>query len=187
MDLDIISPIVDIIRERVGDRLYSIDDEELADAALSALARRCLTLSLAESCTGGLIASRITDIPGASEVFLSSAVTYSNESKMAILGVRGETLSAYGAVSVQTAREMAEGARRVFGSDIAVSVTGIAGPGGGSDDKPVGLVYLALADINGVIAKEIRVTGPRSRVRNIACLNAFDMIRRAALDLPQVE
>ena len=181
---DIITPIADIIRERVGDCLYSADDEELEEAAVKALSQKNLTLALAESCTGGLIASRITAIPGVSSVFLASAVTYGNEAKMSALGVRSETLSAYGAVSSETAREMAEGARRVFGSDIAVSVTGIAGPDGGNDVKPVGLVYLALAGIHGVNVRELRVSGPRARVRNIACLNAFDMIRRAALGLP---
>ena len=186
-ETDIISPIVGIIRERLGDCLFSEDNENLEEAALRALACRNLTLALAESCTGGLIASRVTDIPGASEVFLSSAVTYSNRAKMSVLGVREETLRVYGAVSSQTALEMADGARRVSGSDIAVSVTGIAGPGGGSEEKPVGLVYLALSDENGAKAKEIRVTGPRARVRNIACLNAFDMIRRAALGLPWVD
>ncbi|MCL2059624.1 MAG: nicotinamide-nucleotide amidohydrolase family protein [Oscillospiraceae bacterium] len=156
-------------------------------AALAALKRRGLTLSLAESCTGGLMASRITDVPGSSEAFVSSAVTYSNESKMALLGVRAETLCSFGAVSAETAREMAEGARRVFGSDIAVSATGIAGPGGGSPEKPAGLVYLALSCAGGTYTKELRLNGPRARVRNIACLNAFDMIRRAALGLPQVD
>jgi nicotinamide-nucleotide amidase len=184
---DILTPVVDIIRERVGDRLYSVDDEDLHEAALKALSDKNLTLSLAESCTGGLIASRITDIPGSSKTFLSSAVTYSNEAKSAILGVRAGTLLEHGAVSAETAGEMAEGARRVFGSDVALSVTGIAGPDGGSDSRPVGLVYLAISDKNGVFVKEIRVQGPRARVRNIACLNAFDMIRRSALDLPRID
>jgi nicotinamide-nucleotide amidase len=184
ISVDILSPVVNLIRERVGDRMYSEDDEDLEVAALKALSAKNLTLSLAESCTGGLIASRITDIPGSSKTFLSSAVTYSNEAKSSILGVRAQTLQAYGAVSSQTACEMACGARRAFGSDVALSVTGIAGPGGGGENKPVGLVYLAISDKDGTRAKEIRVTGPRARVRNIACLNAFDMIRRSALGLP---
>jgi nicotinamide-nucleotide amidase len=131
-----------------------------------------------------MIASKITEIPGASKSFLSSAVTYSNEAKMAILGVRKETLRERGAVSAETAREMAEGARRALGGDIAVSVTGIAGPGGGSEDKPVGLVYIALADAAGTHIKELRIRGSRERVRGIACLNAFDMVRRSARGMP---
>ena len=184
---DIISPIASIVRERVGDCLFSDEDEDLEEAALKALTQNNLTLSLAESCTGGLIASRLTEIPGASKTFLSSAVTYSNEAKEALLGVCGETLRAYGAVSAPVAREMAEGARRVFGSDIAASATGIAGPGGGSEEKPVGLVYIALAGQGGTSVKELRIPGPRARVRNIACLNVLDMIRRAALGLPQAD
>ena len=181
---DVITPVANIIKERLGDALFGEDDEEPEYAALKALTESGLTLSLAESCTGGLIAARLTEIPGASEVFISSAVTYSNEAKMKLLGVRGETLKAYGAVSAQTACEMAEGARRASGSDIAVAVTGVAGPGGGSAEKPVGLVYLALSDKNGVRPREIRAQGSRARVRNAACLNAFDMIRRAARGLP---
>ncbi|MDR1060273.1 MAG: nicotinamide-nucleotide amidohydrolase family protein [Clostridiales bacterium] len=154
--------------------------------ALNALAERGKTLALAESCTGGLAASRLTDIPGASRVLLMSAVTYSNEAKMSALGVKASTLQAFGAVSAETAREMAIGARKAFGSDMAVSVTGIAGPGGGTDEKPVGLVHLALADSAGVRSKEIRAVGPRSRIRNVSCLHAFDMIRRAACGLPWI-
>jgi PncC family amidohydrolase len=104
-----------------------------------------LTLAFAESCTGGLASSLITDVPGSSSYFLGSAVTYANAAKEAILGVKHETLSAQGAVSAETAAEMARGAQRLFGSDLAVSVTGIAGPGGGTPDKPVGLVYIHLS------------------------------------------
>jgi len=184
---DILAPVVEIIRRRVGDCLYSTDNEDLEEAALQALLAKGLTLSLAESCPGGLIASLLTDIPGASGAFLSSAVTYSNEAKMKILGVRGDTLNTYGAVSMQTALEMAEGARRASGSDIALSVTGIAGPDGGSAEKPVGLVFLAIADAGGARYKRLNIQGPRARVRNIACLHAFDMIRRSALGLAGVD
>ncbi len=109
------------------------------------LSEQGLTLALAESCTGGLASSLITDVPGSSSYFLGSAVTYANAAKEAILGVRHETLSAQGAVSAETAAEMALGARQLFGSDLAVSVTGIAGPGGGTPDKPAGLVYIHLS------------------------------------------
>jgi nicotinamide-nucleotide amidase len=183
---DILAPVVDEVLKRVGANAYSTEDQELAEVALNALAERGKTLALAESCTGGLAASRLTDIPGASRVLLMSAVTYSNEAKMSALGVKASTLQAFGAVSAETAREMAIGARKAFGSDMAVSVTGIAGPGGGTDEKPVGLVHLALADSAGVRSKEIRAVGPRSRIRNVSCLHAFDMIRRAACGLPWI-
>lgn len=104
-----------------------------------------LTLALAESCTGGLVSSLITDVAGSSEYFLGGAVCYANRAKEAILGVRPETLQAHGAVSAETAAEMAQGARRLFGADLGLAVTGIAGPGGGSAEKPVGLVYIHLS------------------------------------------
>ena len=109
------------------------------------LRARGLTLALAESCTGGLISHLITDVPGSSDYFLGSAVAYAYSAKESILGVRHETLLAHGAVSAETAAEMARGARRIFGADIAVSVTGIAGPGGGLPGKPVGLVHIHLS------------------------------------------
>ena len=112
------------------------------------LAQRGLTVGTAESCTGGLIGHRLTDVPGSSEYFLGGIIAYSNEIKERVLGVNHATLETHGAVSAETALEMAYGARRVLGVDIAVSVTGIAGPGGGSADKPVGLVYICLSARN---------------------------------------
>ncbi|MGQ9490234.1 MAG: CinA family protein [Anaerolineae bacterium] len=109
------------------------------------LRARALALALAESCTGGLLSSLVTDVPGSSDYFLGCAVCYANRAKETILGVKKETLLAHGAVSAETAAEMAQAARRLFGSDLALSVTGIAGPGGGSADKPVGLVYIHLS------------------------------------------
>jgi nicotinamide-nucleotide amidase len=181
--VDILSPVLEEARRRFGSNLYSEDNEELEAAALRALTKRGLTLALAESCTGGLASARLTAMPGASKALLMSAVTYSNEAKMRMLGVNEETLRAFGAVSRQTAEEMAIGARAAAGSDIAVSITGIAGPDGGTAEKPVGLVCLALADGSGVRSREVRTVGPRNRVRNISCLHAFDMIRRSASGL----
>ena len=115
---------------------------------------RGLTLALAESCTGGLVGSLITDVAGSSDYFLGSAVTYANSAKQNLLGVRPETLLAHGAVSVETAAEMAQGARRIFGADIAASVTGIAGPGGGMPGKPVGLVHIHLSAADAEIGEQ---------------------------------
>lgn len=117
------------------------------------LRARGLTLALAESCTGGLIGNLITDVPGSSDYFLGSAVTYAYSAKENILGVRHETLMAYGAVSAETAAEMAQGARRLFGADIAASVTGIAGPGGGMPNKPVGLIHIHLSAADAEIGE----------------------------------
>ncbi|MBQ3735588.1 MAG: nicotinamide-nucleotide amidohydrolase family protein [Candidatus Methanomethylophilaceae archaeon] len=123
------------------------------------------TLALAESCTGGLISQLITSRPGASEFYLGCAVTYSNQAKEQILGVSHETLMENGAVSEETAKEMAAGARRVFGSDIAASVTGIAGPGGATDEKPVGMVCIAATDGVNTVSSINRFGGDRDMVR----------------------
>ena len=184
---DILTPVVEEITRRLGDYIYSYDNEDMESCIFRMMEERGLTLSLAESCTGGMIASRLTAMPGSSKVLLMSAVTYCNDAKHRALGVREETLQEFGAVSRETAAEMAAGARERFGSDVAVAVTGIAGPGGGSPEKPVGLVYLALADKDGIRTKRILAPGGRRRVRNSTCLHAFDMIRRAILGLEWIE
>ena len=132
------------------------------------LKERKLTLSIAESCTGGMISSMLTELPGASEFFHGSAVTYSNDSKIDILNVDPETLKEYGAVSKETAKEMAIGARDVFKSDISVSVTGIAGPSGGSESKPLGLVFIAVLYGDRVKVTENRFKGSRNDIRTAA-------------------
>jgi nicotinamide-nucleotide amidase len=144
-----------------------------ADDVLSLFTRKGYTLSVAESCTGGLIGTVITSAPGASAFFLGSAVVYANIAKESILGVRHSTLERFGAVSRETAKEMAEGAVRVFGSDIAVSVTGIAGPTGGSADKPVGLVHIAISNKKHTETKEFRFTGDRDSIRYSATAAAL--------------
>lgn len=151
------------------------------EAVVQSLLKQNKTLATAESCTGGLIAKRITDVPGASAVFECGIVSYSNRIKSKVLGVREETLQAYGAVSEQTAREMAEGALRVSGADLAVSVTGIAGPDADETDKPVGLVYIALSD--GKTTKVQKICNSftdnvRKQNRNAAAQFALDWIRR---------
>ena len=180
---DIIGPVEAEIRRRLGDAVYSSDNSSLDEIAARLLIDSGKTLSVAESCTGGMVSSRLTDMPGISAVFDRSIVTYSNRAKMEELGVSRETLDIYGAVSEQTAREMAEGVRRISGTDIGISVTGIAGPGGGSDEKPVGLVFTALAHRDGTAVRKLDLWGSRSRIRNVTCLHVFDMLRRYLLEI----
>ncbi len=137
---------------------------------------RGLTLSLAESCTGGSIASKITDISGSSAYFMGSAVTYSNDAKMSILGVSPDTLMMFGAVSRETAVEMALGASKVFDTDIAASVTGIAGPDGGSEEKPVGTVWMTVTDGTRCISSVSHFKGDRAEVRSQSVDTLIDMI-----------
>ncbi|HTH49830.1 MAG TPA: competence/damage-inducible protein A [Candidatus Limnocylindria bacterium] len=145
-----------ITRSLAGEFIFGEQDDALESVLVRELTLRKQTLALAESCTGGHIANRITNIPGASAVLQAGFVTYANEAKTAALGVRSETLAAHGAVSEPVAREMAEGARRVTGADFALSITGIAGPGGGSDEKPVGTVFIALASAKGTsVARQL--------------------------------
>lgn len=166
------------IKDIIGDSLYNDEDKELYQVVGEMLLKRGITVAFAESCTGGLVSSVITDIPGISAIFDRAVVSYSNRSKVESLGVKQETLDNFGAVSKETAIEMAEGIRRVAKTDLGLSVTGIAGPDGGSELKPVGLVYIALASKNGTVCKELRLSGNRKKVRNNTVLNAFDLIRR---------
>ena len=145
---------------------------ELAELFLS----KGLTLSLAESCTGGRVASMITDLPGASAFFKGSAVVYSNEAKQEQLNVSAETIKEYGAVSIDTAIEMARGARVAFGSNIAASSTGIAGPDGGTEAKPVGTVFIAVADGGGGKCRELRLNGTRDEIRNKTAKAVIDIL-----------
>ena len=143
---------------------------------------RGLTLALAESCTGGLAGSMITDVPGSSDYMLLSAVTYSNASKTKLLGVADELLRTYGAVSLECAEAMAEGARRVSGADIAVSITGIAGPGGGTETKPVGTVFLGICRGDAPArAERVKLSGDRTRVRTRSAYLALRLVAQAAL------
>lgn len=150
--------------------------EDLAKSAGELLKEMSLTLSLAESCTGGLIAHRITNISGSSNYFLGGVVAYSNEAKENILGVPHEILLQYGAVSEETARAMAEGARRLLRSDLALAVTGIAGPTGGTPEKPVGLVYIALAAEEGVRCERHIWNGDRLQNKAQSAEAALEML-----------
>ncbi|HIU43156.1 MAG TPA: competence/damage-inducible protein A [Candidatus Ventrousia excrementavium] len=175
-------PVVREVCEVLGDVVYGVDVQSLEQVVVEGLRKRGMTAALAESCTGGLIARRITSVPGASEVFGCGLVTYSNEMKMQLLGVSPETLAAHGAVSPETAIEMARGARKVGRADVGVGVTGIAGPGGGTAQKPVGLFYAAISTPQGeqVIERQRR-NSTRERVQLYASSCALDLIRRTVL------
>ncbi len=146
------------------------------DKLFEFLKQNNLTISTAESCTGGMIAAAITNVSGASEFFGTGVVTYSNDAKMKLLGVGNETLDKYGAVSEQTAKEMAEGVLKLAKSDVAVSVTGIAGPTGGTPEKPVGLVYIGISGKNGTFTYENHFSGGRDEVRRQTVERAFELL-----------
>jgi nicotinamide-nucleotide amidase len=166
-----------IARSLLGELVFAVDDEWLDAAIIRLLTERKQTLVLAESCTGGFIAHRLTNVPGASAVLLAGLVTYSNEAKQRFLGVRPDTLSVHGAVSEAVAREMAEGARARAGADYAIAVTGIAGPGGGTEEKPVGTVWLALADAGGTIAQRKFNAFDRETFKYVTAQQALDRLR----------
>lgn len=149
-----------------------------------ALKARGVTFAAAESCTGGLIAKRLTDVPGASAAFLGGVVSYTNAVKAGVLGVPRDLLEQYGAVSEPVARAMAEGVRRLTGSDLSVSVTGLAGPDGDDRGNPVGTVYVGLSWQGGSLVRRLALGGDRPRIRLLAASSALDIIRRHLCDLP---
>jgi nicotinamide-nucleotide amidase len=174
----LIEPVEKEIRRRTGQYIYTSEYASMAETVVRLLAERELTVALAESCTGGMLSSMLVDVPGSSDVLMGSVVSYSNEVKMSILGVRGETLKTYGAVSEQTALEMVKGVLQRVNASFALSVTGVAGPGGGTPEKPVGLVWVALARSRDGFTQTRKLQIPRERdyVRRISCLNALDML-----------
>ena len=166
------------VRHRLGRHVYGIDDDSLPAAVGRVLRQHEATLALAESCTGGLIGHLVTEVPGSSDYFLQGAVTYSNEAKQQLLGVRKETLAAHGAVSEATVREMAEGVRRVAGTTLGVAVSGVAGPGGGTPEKPVGTVWVAVAGPAGTRAHHFLLPYGRDMVKHAAAFAALEMALR---------
>lgn len=174
-----------ISRAALGEIIFGTGSDKLEQTVVRLLSERHQTLSTAESCTGGFIAHRITNVPGASEIFMGSCVTYSNKAKINLLGVRPETLNQYGAVSEQTACEMAEGLRRRMNTDYAVSATGIAGPGGGTPEKPVGTVYIGLSTAQKTEARKQVYNYDREAFKTAVSQFALDWIRRTILTLPQ--
>lgn len=160
------TPLLQEVKNRFHNYIYTIGDEESLEAAVVTLLKKNnLTLSTAESCTGGLLAGRLINVSGISEVFMQGYITYSNKAKRKILGVKKETLEKYGAVSEKTAKEMAKGGAEVSKTDVCVSVTGIAGPDGGTPDKPVGLVYISCHIPGRTVVKEFHFMGNRTMVR----------------------
>ena len=168
-----------IVRSLVGDLIFGCDDERLESNLVRSLTERKQTLALAESCTGGFLANRITNVPGASAVFLGGLVTYSNAAKQTFLGVQAATLSQHGAVSEATAQEMAEGARERVGADYALSVTGIAGPAGTVEGKPVGTVFIGLASERGTLVRRFQNAYDRETFKYVSSQQALEMLRRS--------
>jgi nicotinamide-nucleotide amidase len=167
-----------IVRAQLGHYLYGVDEEELEAVIIRLLTDRKQTLAVAESCTGGCIAHRLTNVPGASAVLLAGLVTYGNAAKQKLLGVSAEMLAQHGAVSEPVARQMAEGARKQTGADYALSVTGIAGPGGGTAAKPVGTVYIALAGPFETVVEPHVNPWDRETFKQVTAQQALDLLRR---------
>ena len=176
---DMLTPVVAQVRQALGDYVYGVDIQDLAQACMEGLLRKGLTLATAESCTGGLVARRITALPGASRVYRGGVVSYWTEVKAAVLGVPQEILDTYGAVSEATARAMAQGARRLTSAEIAVSVTGVAGPDPDERNNPVGLVFIGLDTPDGTFCRRTESgRRRRDRIQDLAANHALDMVRR---------
>jgi nicotinamide-nucleotide amidase len=176
-----IRPIEDEIRRRMGADLYGYDTDALEDVVARLVISKKMTLATAESCTGGLVTAKLVNFAGASAFFMQSAVCYSNEAKIQRLGVNPGTLDKFGAVSEECCVEMAEGIARTSSTDIGISTTGIAGPDGGTAEKPVGLVYIGISVRGNTTVKRCTFNGTRNTVRERAALEALDMLRRALM------
>lgn len=179
----LIKPVLKELRVRFGSQIYTTDEHvSLEQAVVDLLKEQELTLTTVESCTGGLLAGRLVNVPGVSEVLKQGFVTYSNKAKRKLVGVKKATLREYGAVSDRTAREMARGAILTTGADAAVAVTGIAGPDGGSVEKPVGLVYIAVAVRGQMYVQECHFTGDRLKIRESSVASALTLLRTGILE-----
>lgn len=174
----IIKPVEDEITKRVGKFLYGYDDDSVEEIVARLLSQFNKTIAVAESCTGGLMAHKLTNIPGISQFFERGIVSYSNCSKEELLKVNPDTIKKYGAVSEKTAKEMAQGIRISSGTDIGVSITGIAGPGGGTSEKPVGLVYIGYSDSNICYAEKHIFNGERTDIKERSVNSAFHLVRK---------
>lgn len=178
----LVKPIIKELKGRFGNHVYTTDDEvTLEKAVVDLLLANKLTVSTVESCTGGLVAARLINVPGVSEVFKSGYITYSNKAKRRLLGIKKSTLLKHGAVSEEIAREMAKGAALVSKSDVTVSITGIAGPDGGSEEKPVGLVYIGCNVCGRTTVKECHFSGNRTKIRENTVSAALSLMRECIL------
>ena len=179
---DLMRPVIEELYHRFGDKIFTTEEEvTLEEAIVEFLDKRGMTVTTAESCTAGLLAGRLMNAAGASNVYREGYITYADEAKERLLGVRHETLMRFGAVSAQTAEEMARGAAGAAGADAAVSVTGIAGPGGGTDEKPVGLVYIGCCVKGKIRVEEFHFTGNRAKNREFSVARALTLLREELL------
>lgn len=179
----LLKPVVKELQERFGQKVYTTDvNVTLEKAVVDLLQERKRTITCAESCTGGMLSARIINVPGVSDVYKAGFVTYSNKSKRKLLGVKKSTLEKYGAVSEQTAKEMVKGAMAAAKADVAVALTGIAGPDGGTKEKPVGLVYIGCKVGDKVTVKEFHFKGNRAKVREAATSAALTLVRKCVLE-----
>ena len=179
----LIKPVVKEIKKRFGDCVYSTKEEETLEMAVVRLLKKLeLTVTTAESCTGGMLAARLVNVPGVSDVFREGFITYANKSKRKILDVSKSTLKKYGAVSEQTAKEMATGGVFATDADVCIAITGLAGPDGGSEEKPVGLVYIACYLKDKVRVEKYQFKGNREKIREQSVVKALDLLRRSILD-----
>ncbi len=181
---ELMAPLFWDVKARLGDKLYGVDVPNLESRVLDLLKSRGMTFAAAESCTGGLIAKRITDLPGASSVFKGGIVSYTNGVKAGVLGVPQDLLDTYGAVSAEVARSMAENVRRLTLADLGVSVTGVAGPDKDDRGNDVGTVFVALADDRQTVVRRLGLGTGRSRIRTLSTNHVFDLLRRYLTQLP---
>lgn len=179
----LVKPLVKELKQRFGDAVYTTREEiTLEEKVVKMLKKQGLTMVTAESCTGGMLASRLINVSGVSEIFKAGLVTYANEAKRELLGVRKKTLKKYGAVSRETAEEMVLGAVERYDADVAVSVTGIAGPDGGTEEKPVGLVYIGCYVCGELAVYECHFTGTREKIRETTVITALNLVRKMLLN-----
>jgi nicotinamide-nucleotide amidase len=179
---ELLDQLGDRIEAALGEYVFSSGGESLEEVVGMYLVMRQKTVAVAESCTGGLLSERLTRVPGSSNYFLGGMVCYSNELKATLAGVPADLITEHGAVSLAVAQAMAEGVRKRTGASLGIGITGVAGPGGGTPEKPVGLVFIALADENGTQIREFRFPGDRERVRHWATQMALEVVRRRLRD-----
>jgi nicotinamide-nucleotide amidase len=177
----LLSKLEEEIHKRLGENIFGADSDTMESVISVLLVMNKYTIAAAESCTGGLISHRLTNIPGSTGYFERGITAYSNRSKIELLNVKKETLEKFGAVSAETAGEMALNASKIFGTDIGLSVTGIAGPGGGTAQKPVGLVFAAIAGEGKVLTKKFNFSGDRIKIKEQTAQSALDFLRRFLL------